>query len=184
MATPPLSPTLWRTCRVLSGRVRLDLLRRVILRPGLNVSELAKEAGVGISDASQELRRIQSRGLIRRTSRGPAIVYTPVSDPLVPSAAPLLRVLKYLWPTERSDDPHIERIAKGLASERRVALVRILSKQPASMEELSGRLRTAPSNLTRHLAILRQTGWLFREGRSYRLKPPTHPLQAALLDML
>ena len=65
-----------------------------------------------------------------------------------------------------------------------MALIRILSKQPASMNDLAGRLRTAPPNLTRHLAILRQTGWLFREGRSYRLKPPTHPLQAALLDML
>ncbi len=184
MSTPPLSPTIWRTCRVLSGRVRLELLRRVILRPGLNVSELAQETGVGISDASQELRRIQSRGLVRRTNRGPAIVYTPVSDPLVSSAAPLLRVLQFLWPTEHSQDPHIERLAKGLASERRVALVRILSKQPASMNDLAGRLRTAPPNLTRHLAILRETGWIFRDGRSYRLKPPTHPLQAALLDLL
>lgn len=65
-----------------------------------------------------------------------------------------------------------------------MALIRILSKQPASMEELAGRLRTAPNHLTRHLAILWQTGWIFREGRSYRLKPPTHPLQTALLESL
>ena len=36
-----LSPTLWRTCRILSGGTRLALLRRVIKHPGLSVSELA-----------------------------------------------------------------------------------------------------------------------------------------------
>ena len=181
---PPLSPTIWRTCRVLNGRIRLQLLRMVITHPGFNVSELAHAVGVGVSDASQELRRIQSRGLIRRTCRGPAVVYMPVSDPLVPSAAPLLLALESAWATAAAPNDAIESIAKGLAHERRVALVRALASHPRAPAELMGEFHTGSKNLTRHLSILRQTGWVVWERRAYHLLPATHPVHVALLKLL
>ena len=49
-----LSPTLWRTCRVLSGTTRLSLLQRIIRSPGLCVSDLAAAEGISLGRASQE----------------------------------------------------------------------------------------------------------------------------------
>ncbi len=60
-----LNPTLWRTCRMLTGTNRVRLLRELHDHPGQSVSQLAAALGIGPSDASQELRRIQSRGLLK-----------------------------------------------------------------------------------------------------------------------
>ena len=77
-----LHPTLWRTCRVLAGPTRLRLLRRVIARPGLTVQQLADAQDIGKSRASQELRRLQSRGLIQARRKSARVAYHPVPDPL------------------------------------------------------------------------------------------------------
>lgn len=181
---PPLSPTLWRTCRVLSGPVRLQLLRTVMFQPGFNVSTLAQQADVGISDASQELRRIQSRGLVRRTTQGRSIIYLPTADPLVSSAAPLLKALRSAWKRPGAQDARIARIAKGLACERRVNLVRALAKQPQPLLDLAGLFRTNHNYLYRHLQILTQSGWIIKQGHLFRLCPATHPVHVALLGLL
>ena len=41
-----LNPTLWRTCRVLSGENRIKLLRQIHDHPGQAVSELALAVGI------------------------------------------------------------------------------------------------------------------------------------------
>ena len=60
-----LAPTLWRTCRVLAGATRLALLRLIIESPDLRVADLAALAGLSESRTSQELRRLQARGLVQ-----------------------------------------------------------------------------------------------------------------------
>ena len=180
----PLNPTLWRTCRALTGRTRLGLLRQVLEQPGLNVSQLAERLGTGISDASQELRRLQSRGLFMRSCQGASVVYLPIPDPQVPSAAPLLKALQAAWNGNRSGIEEVARLAKGLACERRLSLVRALSQQPRSAGHLADLVRTGPDNLKKHLRILRESGWVAKEGKVFVLRPATHPVQAALLKLL
>ena len=89
-----LSPTLWRTCRVLAGGTRLALLRRVIKHPGLSVSELAAADKIDLARASQDLRRLQSRGLLRRHQAGVHVLFRPLPDPQVATAAPLLKAVQ------------------------------------------------------------------------------------------
>ncbi len=179
-----LSPTIWRTCRVLKSPVRLHLLQTVLFRPGLNVTELARVAEVGVSDASQELRRLQSRGLIRRTPQGRSVVYQPFPDPLVASAAPLLEALRVaLKNTPRPYEP-ITRIAGGLACERRALMVRLLRKAPLSAPELAGHLQTDSKNIAANLRILMESGWIARTGRTYLPQPADSPVHIALLNLL
>ena len=85
-----LTPTLWRTCRVLSGATRLELLRRIIEMPDQCVAELTEALGLSETRASQELRRLQSRGLVQVAREGRWVRYRPVTVPKVPSAKPLL----------------------------------------------------------------------------------------------
>ena len=77
-----LSPTLWRTCRVLAGGTRLALLRRVIKHPGLSVSELVAAEKIDLARASQELRRLQARGIVDVEREGRRVRYFPEPDPL------------------------------------------------------------------------------------------------------
>ncbi|HAL92205.1 MAG TPA: hypothetical protein DCM68_04180 [Verrucomicrobia bacterium] len=179
-----LNPTLWRTCRALTGRTRLGLLRHVLEQPGLNVSQLAKHLEIGISDASQELRRLQSRGLLKRSCPGASVVYLPIPDPQVPSAGPLLKALQATWDGNRSGNEVIALLAKGLACERRVSVVRALSQHPCSAAQLADLVRTGPDNLKAHLRILRETGWVVKTGKAFVLRPATHPVQVALLKLL
>lgn len=122
-----LNPTLWRTCKMLAGRARIRLLRQLHDHPEECVSALGERVALKEAAASQELRRIQSRGLLQAERRGVRLVYRLAADPQVASAAPLLKALQTAFdacPAERDAD--MVAIAAGLAHERRIRIVRTL----------------------------------------------------------
>lgn len=180
-----LNPTLWRTCRMLAGRTRLRLLRHLLENPGSTVTQLAELANIGVSDASQELRRIQSRGILQVDRRGPYVFYRPASDPQVPSAAPLLKALKTAI-TQRSanEDDHILLMATALANPRRIMIVRALFNGPLTTLDLVHDMNTSPQILNRHLRILAQGGFILRHDRQVQLATPLHPVGRTLIRLL
>ncbi len=179
-----LNPTLWRTCRVLCGKDRLALLGEILAHPGQNVSRLSQQMDIGISAASQELRRLQSRGLLRRSCQGHSVVYTPDPDPQVPSAAPILAAVKAAFGKSPASQNDILRIAKGLSSEKRVLILRALRAGPQTVLDLSRILQTSSMNTRNHLAALLSAGWIAKDGHRYVRLPPGHPFMATLADWL
>ena len=179
-----LNPTLWRTCRVLSNPHRLALLGLLFRNPDQNVSSLARQTGIGISQASQELRRLQSRGLLQRTGKGTSVFFLPAPDPQVLSAAPLLEALRLVMDGPDADVHRLASIAKGLGHERRIQMVRELGQSPKTLSQLSLALHTTPVNVRKHLAILNSGGWVQKVGRQITLPPPSHPLMAALRRLM
>jgi DNA-binding IclR family transcriptional regulator len=165
---------------------RLHLFRHIVQDPGLNVSQLAERVGIGISDASQELRRLQSRGLLRRTCQGTSVRYLPIADPQVSSAAPLLKAL--IEEALAGNTARVEVIAtmaKGLGSERRVTIVRALRQGPQPENQLAAACRmhnrqSARKSLTR----LKDGGWIRKDDRRIALCPVAHPVGRALLSLL
>lgn len=180
---PALNPTLWRTCRMLAGATRVKLLRELHDRPGRGVTELARAAGIGTSDASQELRRIQSRGLLQVDRRGSHVLYRLEADPQVASAAPLLRALRTTL-ARNAQDPEIARIAQGLAHPRRIAIAKALRRSPLRPGQLRAELGLATSTARSHLARLVESGWVKRVGDWLVLEPAAHPLAKALIRLL
>lgn len=179
-----LNPTLWRTCRVLSGATRLRLLRRIIDRPGQNVSQLAEAEKIGVSGASQELRRLQSRGLLKRTSQGASVVYRAFPDPQVASASPLLKTLDALFASGKTDEDEIAGIAKGLAHERRIAIACALLKGPKTDEQLCNMARIPRGTLKWHLKAMKNAGMVRKDGKHHVLPPSSHPFVQALMKLL
>ena len=180
-----LNPTLWRTCRVLSGHSRLRLLRLLHDAPGECVTELADLAGIGVSDASQELRRIQSRGLLRPERQGARLVYRMKADPQVASAAPLLNALKSAFarnPPEQ--DAAMAPIAAGLAHPRRIAIAKVLMKSNRVSVDLRTATRIPRGPLSRHLDTLEAGGWVQRKKRALSFHVPGHPLAQALFHLV
>lgn len=180
-----LNHTLWRTCRVLAGANRIKLLRQLHDRPGQNVAALAKALGIGRPYASQEMRRIQSRGLIRSTKQGVAVVYLPIPDPQVPTAAPLLKAIRTALasrPAERDAD--MASIAAGLAHERRIALARSLMQLSKTQARLLAEYPMAPCCLQLHLRTLTAAGFIAMRERMLSFQIPDHPLGKALAKLL
>ncbi len=180
-----LNPTLWRTCRVLAGQTRLAFLRQLYAHPGQSVSSLALAVHVGLSDASQELRRLQSRGLLQVDRMGRFTVYRLGADPQVPSAAPLLKALKAVLATSTPEqDASIIQIAIGLAHTRRIAIAQTLIRSPCTFPSLTSTLRIPQNALSRHVGALLRSGLVRREGRFLFFSPPRHPLAQALARLL
>ena len=180
-----LHPTLWRTCRVLSGETRLKLLRTILDTPGQSVSELAHSLAISLPRASQELRRLQSRGLVQTRPHGVHVFYVPTPDPLVATAAPLLEAAKETFlgfPPE--EDHQIIQIASGFAHPRRLSILRLLQIGPMNtltLEDLSGMTHNA---LNRHLLKLQTAGLIRREQRQFHVVDHPHPMAQRLLRIL
>ncbi len=180
-----LNPTLWRTCRMLSGRTRIRLLRALHDHPGRNVTEYARELDIGCSDASQELRRIQSRGLLQTVHRGASVIYRFGPDPQVGSAHPLLKALESTLSSDSpEEDSTIAIIAAGLAHPKRIAIFKSLKQSPKSAFALQKEIRTSYGNLQRHLCTLIDSGLVTRQDRMLRHAVPAHRLAKALVKLL
>ena len=180
-----LHPTLWRTCRVLAGPTRLKLFRRIVDRPGQTVTGLAGQLDISIPRASQELRRLQSRGLVQASRRNRNVVYRPVADSLVSSAPPLLAAMQETFgrfPEDRDDD--ILRAARGLSHARRLVLMRLLQVGALDENTLADLSGITDAALHRHLRILETAGMAERRDGMWQAASPSHPLARALLNLL
>lgn len=179
-----LNPTLWRTCRMLAGKTRIKLMRHLHEHPGQNVTAMAEAVGIGVSDASQELRRIQSRGLLQAEHRQAHLLYRFGADPQVLSAAPILKALRSALAEDPGGDDQIRAIAHALGHPKRIAILRLLMASPKPGHALQVELGTSSGNLHRHLQALLDGGWIRRENRQLHFAAPAHPLAKALVKLL
>jgi len=180
-----LTPTLWKTCRVLANAGRLSCLREVLAQPGLNVGTLARRLKVSEHHASMMLRALQSRGLIRPIRQSRWVYYYPMPDPLVKSAAPILAALRKKLLTKRVDEFSIIRILTAFTHPRRLAILAYLHERGAqATPDICVPLGISQQALSRHLRklIVRRL-ILYEEGR-YCLRPTGDVLARTLLHEL
>jgi DNA-binding MarR family transcriptional regulator len=180
-----LHPTLWRTCRILAGPTRLKLFRRIVDRPEQTVTGLADQLEISIPRASQELRRLQSRGLSPGVAPQPECLLSPGGGFIgVQRPAPACRHAGNLraLPEDRDDD--IIRTARGLTHARRLVLMRLLLVGALDEDTLADLSGVADAALHRHLRILETAGMAERREGLWQAASPSHPLARALLDLL
>ena len=177
-----MTPTLWRTCRVLAGPTRLALLRRIVETPDRCVTDLAAEIRVSEPRASQELRRLQSRGLVRRVRTGRWTRSGPVTDPKVASAKPLLAAVKESF--AKWTDKETGCVARAFGHERRLQILQVLQKGARNAAELRQFAALSRPALFRHLSVLEGGGLIRRAKSGWELAPNAHPLARAMLRLL
>ncbi len=179
------TPTLWRTCRVLAGPTRLELLRRILETPDPCVTELAEALDISETRASQELRRLQARGLVQAARVGRHMRYRPVPDPNVASAKPLLAAMKTaLAPCSPELDEQTFGVARAFSHERRLSIARALLNGPRLAVELHDGLGIPSMALHRHLRTLRAGGVVRRSKGRWELAPNPHPLAKTMKSLL
>ncbi len=181
----PLNPTLWRTCKMLAGQTRIRLLRQLLATPDEGVSALGRHVGIREATASQELRRIQSRGLLQSHRRGPRLIYRMAADPQVSTAAPILKALQTaLRERSREQDAEIGLLAFGLAHPRRIQILQTLLRAPCSLSELQFISRIPAHPFHEHLRTLLHSGFAVRSGPLLHSAVPDHPLARTLMRLL
>jgi DNA-binding transcriptional ArsR family regulator len=181
----PLNPTLWRTCKMLAGRTRIHLLRELNAHPGACVTDLGERVGIAEPAASQELRRIQSRGLLQAERQGVRLIYRMAADPQVSSAAPLLKALRTsLDEYPRDQDEQMCRLAAGLAHERRIRMFRTLLEGSRRRLELPLALHIPPHPFQSHLSTLLKSGFILLHNGHLSAVIPDHPLAKALAKLI
>lgn len=180
-----LSPTLWRTCRILAGPTRLKLLKQILETPDQGVTRLAEQVQISETRASQELRRLQSRGLVQAVRSGRWVRYRPVSDPLVASAKPLLLAMRavLLSPSEESEQEAI-RVARAFSHSCRLRLLQVLLNGSCSIAELQQSTGISRRALYRHLAILEEGAVVCRERKTWQMAANPHPLVICMTGLL
>ncbi|MBI2438655.1 MAG: helix-turn-helix domain-containing protein [Lentisphaerae bacterium] len=180
-----LQPTLWRTCRVLANKTRLQILQAVLRNPGFSVSEVARQLHLRVSLASKYLRELNARGLLRATRKAAEVCYWPEADSSVPQAFVLLQALTATWRTQKSPIDFIFKQATAFTHPRRIAIIRELARQPALSNEIRGRTGISRIALKRHLDKLLHRGFvrLNRTDGVYSVASSRAPLKAALLRL-
>lgn len=179
-----LQPTLWRTCRVLAGRRRLALLGWVLKKGRSGVTELAGWAGLPVAVASRELRRLQSRGILRAWRSGRDVRYRFEADPMVHDAVRLVPVLRDGFRGDSMAFPDLcFRLATGFTHVRRIGIVRALAEGPAGFDDLSRRTGIQKSALARHLAKLVRRGLVDKNHGLYGISSTPVPLARRLLEL-
>ncbi|HEX8490090.1 MAG TPA: winged helix-turn-helix transcriptional regulator, partial [Chthoniobacterales bacterium] len=87
-------PTLWRTCRVLANRKRLQILALLLRQPNQTVSVVAERMGLTVPTASQYLRALEARGLLACRRVGRSVEYRVSADTREGAAGKIINALR------------------------------------------------------------------------------------------
>ena len=154
MATQtPLRPTLWRTCRILANRSRLRALALLLHAAPLTVTEVARRLPTTLPLASQSLRALESRGLLKVKRRGRSVEYSPAEDPKG-FAGDLLPALRKELTEDEGSVRDAFRILTAFTHPRRILLYRAVPPAGIRFEALAQRVPFDRQSLRRHLRKL------------------------------
>lgn len=161
------------------------MLRVLLASPGITVTRMAERLNLGPSRASQELRRINARGLLAVRRAGREVRYRVAPDPLVADAAPLTESIRTaLRGGGAASQAEFRRIARGFMHPRRITVVKRLMDGPCSRAALLQATGIPLPSLKRHLRVLAACRLVRGQGGYYFLLPSRHPLVRAVLDCL
>jgi len=165
--TLPLRPTLWRTCRVLANRTRLDMLRLLFRKPGLTVSGVAQLLELSMPLTSLYLRALEARGLLSAHRKGRWVHYRLPSVETHGPAAALVAALRQEFQHGRCSTEAIFKLGTAFTHPRRIEIFRALQPQPLSFIQLQAATRLGGRALQRHLRKLHQRGFVRRQRKGF-----------------
>ena len=151
-AARSLQPTLWRTCRVLANRARLQMLGLLLRHPNQTVSAVARQLKLSLSVASQYLRALEARGLLRARRVDRRVKYRIGAAPSGEAAQELIEALRRAFEREPTTVETLFNLATAFTQPRRIEIVRALKQEAQSRGQLkavtgmSARLRADRAN--------------------------------------
>ncbi len=154
-----LQPTLWRTCRVLANRTRLRIFVLLLEQPGQTVSTVATRLKLSLPVASQYLRAMEARGLLKVRRFGLRVAYRIADDQTGPVQG-LVRAMRQTFRRNSSPAETIFNQATAFTHARRIECFRVLSGRPQTLAELSAATGISVRAIIRHMNKLETRGFV------------------------
>src|SRR5205823_6101436 len=177
---PSHQPTLWRTCRVLANRKRLQMLALLIRQPNQTVSSVAHQMRLSLPAASQYLRALEGRGLLTCRRVGLQVGYRPAVTTTEGAAGEILRALRVVFHRRTQTVEAVFKLATAFTHPRRIAVFRAVKSGADSFGKLRAATHISARALSRHLAKLEARGFLKSDMEFYELTDLAHPFGRVL----
>lgn len=165
--TPSRQPTLWRTCRVLANRKRLQILALVVRRPGQTVSAVAEHIRLSLPAASQYLRALEARGLLTCRRVGLRVEYRPPAPTIEDPAQEIVAALRLVFRRKAQPVEALFKLATAFTHPRRIEIFRAVKNGTHSFSKLQAGTNISARALLRHLAKLEARGFVKSEMAAY-----------------
>jgi len=179
-SSPSSQPTLWRTCRVLANRKRLQTLALLIRQPNQTVSAVAERMNLSMPAASQYLRALEARGLLTCRRVGRRVEYRPSAGTREGAAEEIVKALRLVFRVRTQPIEAIFKLATGFTHPRRVGVFRALTNGADSFAKLQTATKIPARALSRHLAKLEARGFVTNAMGLYAIPFPRHPFGRVL----
>ncbi len=177
----PMQPTLWRTCRALANRRRLEMLRLLMRYPGLTVSAVSRRLHLSLPVTSSYLRALEARGLLTVQRNGRWVKYSPGSTVTSSLTAGLIAAIQATFEGDPHALPHVFKLATAFTHPTRILIIQILRTQPHSLAQLQARTHLSRWALLRHVRKLEARGFIKTMDDFLILAKPSDQLGQALL---
>lgn len=158
-----LHPTLWRTCRAIANRTRLQIIRSLLENPNQNVSVLAGRLNLTLPVASQYLRVLEARSLLTAQRNGRWVKYKINTVNASALSAAIIAVFR----KESDSIETVFKVATAFTHPRRIELFKLLSNQPRTVEQLRAVTKISSWALSRHLHKLESRGFIARQEKMF-----------------
>ena len=144
------------------------MLRYLIEHPDKPVSAVARNLKVPRPVASQYLRALNARGLLRARREGRWVYYRASPDESVGEAKPLLHALERTFAQKSDSVSAIFRLVTAFTHPRRQEIFLALPSRGIAFDELISKTGISPDALRRHLKKLVDRGFVAAEDDVYR----------------
>lgn len=173
-------PTLWRTCRVLANRKRLQILALSIRQPNQTVSAVAAHMRLSLPATSQYLRALEARGLLTCRRVGRRVEYRPSAATAEGAAGEIVTALRLAFRRRAQPIEALFKLATAFTHPRRVEVFRTMKKGTDSFRKLQAATHISARALSRHLAKLEARGFVKSEMEIYVVTKQAHPFGRVL----
>ena len=180
-ATPSSrQPTLWRTCRVLANRKRLQILALLSRQPNQTVSTVAGNMKLSLPAASQYLRALEARGLLTCRRVELRVEYRLSAATTENAAGEILTALRLVFRRRAQPIEALFKLATAFTHPRRIEVFRAVKNGADSFSKLQTATHISARALSRHLAKLEARGFVKSEMEVYAVTNPAHPFGRVL----
>lgn len=177
-----LSPSLWRTCRVLANEIRLKLLWKLFQNGECSMSMIADSLGLKESTASTYLRLLNSRGLILCERSRNFVFYRAEANPVVECSVTLFDALRGCYDAFMPIKMVRFKVT-AFTHPRRIDIVSALKQGGMEVGPLSVKTQISPPSLYRHLKKLEARGFVMCQGQTVELRETEDNLSETLLKL-
>ena len=180
-SSPPLrQPTLWRTCRVLANRKRLQILALLARNPAQSVSSVAERMKLSRPTASQYLRALEARGVLTCRRVRSRVEYRLAEARSGSSADQIVAAVRPGFGRGGGRLERLFKLATAFTHPRRVEVFRAISEGADSFGRIQAATGISALALQRHLAKLEARGFIADRNEAYAARPQADPFARVL----